>query len=343
MKGRTRDPVAQARAEQAGIWCLRLSEGRLDAEGRAAFEAWLDEDAANRAAFERAVALWREVGAAENAPEFLPLRVEALNGVRRAQRQRWARRPGVRAVAAALAVLAVAAGTLWRLQAPDVYETAVGERRVVTLEDGSQLSLDAATRVDVRYRDAGRELRLRHGRARFGVAKDPLRPFSVTAGNRVVVATGTAFSVELVEARLHVVLYEGSVSVRDRLDSRARAEPLRLPGRDTPAESVLTPGRELVAALNAPIASVAPADPVRSRSWESGQLVFADEPLAAAVERVNRYASRRIELADAEVGKVRINGVFDAGDTGSFIEGVAAVFPVRVDAREDRTVLQLVR
>lgn len=337
MKDGTVDP--QAQAEQAGIWCLRLSEGRLDADGRAVFEAWLDEDAGNRAAFERAVAVWREVGAAEGMPEFLSLRVEALSSARHAQWRRWSWRSGLRAMAAALAVLAVLGGAWWRLQAPDVYETAVGERRVVRLEDGSQLSLDAATRVDVRYRDARRELRLRHGRARFAVAKDPLRPFSVTAGKRVVVATGTAFSVELVDANLRVVLYEGSVSVRDGAAGRTRTEPLRLLGQKLPADAVLAPGRELVAALDAPAARVAAVDLDRSRSWEQGQLVFANEPLSAAVERVNRYASRRVELGDAGVGRVRINGVFDAGDTDRFVEGVIAVFPVRVETDAGRIVL----
>lgn len=335
----TPDPDAQAQAEEAGIWCMRLSEGQLDADGQAAFEAWLGDDGANRAAFDRAVALWRELGAAEDSPEFLPLRVHALNGLRRAQRRRWAWRPRLHAAAAAAVLVVATAGVFWHLQAPDVYVTGVGERRVVALEDGSQLSLDAATRVEVRYDDDRRELRLQRGRARFAVAKDPLRPFSVIAGNRVVVAVGTAFSVELVNAQVRVVLYEGRVSVLGRASERARAEPLHLPGRATPAEQVLTPGRELVASLQAPVARVAAVDPVRSRSWESGQLVFADEPLAAAVERINRYTHRKLEIGDADAGRLRINGVFDAGDTEGFVEGITAVFPVRADLRDGRTVL----
>ncbi|WP_163071616.1 FecR domain-containing protein, partial [Acinetobacter baumannii] len=58
-----------------------------------------------------------------------------------------------------------------------------------------------------------RALRLLAGRARFEVAKDPRRPFAVTAGDRMVVATGTAFSIELFRAEMRVVLYQGSVSV----------------------------------------------------------------------------------------------------------------------------------
>lgn len=343
MKDRTFDPAATARAEQAGIWCMRLAEGELDAQARAEFETWLQADPRHRRAFDRAVATWRDVGIAEGAPEFLPLRVEALNGVRRAQRRRWAWRPGVRALAAAVVAVAIVAGALWRLQAPETYRTGIGERRVVALSDGSTLSLDAASRVDVRYARDRRELRLRQGRARFSVAHDPLRPFSVAAGNRVVVATGTRFSVELVEREVRVVLYEGSVSVLAGARGADRAQPLRLPDEAAPADAALVPGRELVASLDAPEARVAAADPVRSLSWESGQLVFVDEPLASAVERVNRYALDRVELGDADVGRLRVNGVFDAGDTVGFVEGVTAAFPVRADTRDGRILLSHAR
>ena len=45
-------------------------------------------------------------------------------------------------------------------------------------------------------------LRLESGRAAFDVAKDAQRPFSVAVGDRVVVATGTEFSVEKVNREI---------------------------------------------------------------------------------------------------------------------------------------------
>src|SRR3546814_16920388 len=81
------------------------------------------------------------------------------------------------------------------------------------LDDDSRLSLDANTRVRVKYSRAGRQLWLEEGRARFEVAKDPLRPFSVAAAGKIVVATGTEFSVELLGREPPVILYEGHVAV----------------------------------------------------------------------------------------------------------------------------------
>src|SRR3546814_17339617 len=41
----------------------------------------------------------------------------------------------------------------------------------------------------------------------------PLRPFSVAAAGKIVVATGTEFSVELLGRETRVILYEGHVAV----------------------------------------------------------------------------------------------------------------------------------
>src|SRR3546814_19363224 len=65
-------------------------------------------------------------------------------------------------------------------------------------------------------KEAGRQVELLAGRAKFDVAKDPQRPFTVAAGDKLVVAVGTRFSVELIDGQVRVILYEGQVEVRDR-------------------------------------------------------------------------------------------------------------------------------
>jgi transmembrane sensor len=328
----------EARLNEAGGWCLRLAEGELSAEERLRFDAWLDADPANREAFDDAVLVWRGLEAAAASPDLIAIRRAALDSFQRANRERWTRRLShhwrpAAALAACLA-MAVVFAAAWLQLAPKVYETGVGERRVAVLADGSKLSLDAATRVEVRYLRGRRELRLKQGRAKFDVAKDPLRPFSVAAGDKLVVATGTQFSVELLRRQVHVILYEGHVAVLARPSRGAPPAPLRLASRNAPADQWLTPGHELVATEDRTDARVAPTDLARALSWEGGQLVFADEPLASAVEQVNRYSQDKLAVGDPAAGAVRINGVFTAGDTAAFVEGVTGVAPVQ--AREVR-------
>ena len=353
MKKGVTDLDTDARLEVAAAWCLELADGSLAPAERAGFQAWLEADPENRRALEDAVGVWRAVGDASLTPELLALRRDALagfedanrarlQGSRRRRTGRW--RPAL-AAAACLALAVVGGGWIARFVfAPIDYRTGVGERRVAVLSDGSRISLDAETEVKVRYSGGARRLWLEHGRAKFDVAKDPRRPFTVAAADKLVRATGTAFSVELVQNQVQVLLYQGHVAVFSAMTG-ASAEPLRLATPAAPirasvfADEVLTPGRELVAAVGSDAARVTAADPVRSLAWEAGQFVFSNEPLAAAVERINRYSDRKLRIGDAAAGAVRINGVFTAGDTDAFIEGVTEIFPVRVHDTENELMI----
>lgn len=325
--------LSPERLEAAAAWCLELADGPLPDERQRAFDAWLVTSADNLAAFERSSNLWRQFGDAAASPELIDVRERALATFRRRNQWRWARRAMTgRAVAAVAAVLLIIGGTMWWAQtAPDIYRTGIGERRVVMLDDGSRASLDAATEVDVRMRGDRRELHLVSGRAKFDVAKDPLKPFSVRVGDKLVVATGTSFSVEMVNGKLRVILYEGRVVVLDRPAGGASSAEVR----GTDEEVALIPGRELVVGMSGQSrAHLAKADPVRSLSWEAGQLVFDDEPLNLAVGRINRYSTRRVELKGA-IGRLPVNGVFNTGDVEAFATGIEETLPVRVIRERD--------
>src|SRR6185437_15005809 len=77
----------------------------------------------------------------------------------------------------------------------------------------SQLTLDARSEVSVRYTSDARALTLVRGQAQFDVAHDVARPFSVTAEGHEVLATGTAFDVDLLGPKLLVTLLKGRVVV----------------------------------------------------------------------------------------------------------------------------------
>lgn len=330
-------------SEAAGAWCIRMAGAPLEPAEQADFDAWLAADAAHPPAFERALAVWGGLHAMEADAEVIAMRAEALEAMRDANAQRWARRPPRRAwhlaMATAACLLLALTIALWPGRSgPVEYATGLGERRTFMLEDGSRLSLDAETRVAVDLADDRRMLHLLAGRTKFDVEKDAARPFTVTAGGRTVVATGTAFSVELLGDKLHVILYEGSVAVvRGEPPSASRLLALkRSPGKDAIA---LVPGRELVATVKAPVApTIVEADVARSLAWEGGQLSFVDEPLGAVAERLNRYSRAKISIGDARAAAIEINGVFNAGDTNAFLDAAQMAYPLEV-RREGGTVI----
>lgn len=309
--------------EEAARWASRRAEGTRGADD-ATLAQWLSTPDHADALEVVDVALLSLADAA-GAPELIAMRSAALERARRSAAARWANADasvGQRGLLIAATVFVAITGAIlaWSMM-PASYATGIGERQVVTLDDGSRLSLDAATQVQARYSDNRREIWLRQGRAKFDVAHNPLKPFTVTAADKTVVATGTSFSVELVNNQMRVVLYEGSVDVLDEEPAGPRL-----------AARKLAPGEEMIAKIGgARDATTLTIDPARSRLWEGGQLVFDDEPMIVAVARVNRYAKAPIKLRGERIAELRVSGVFNAGDTDAFLDGVAALLPLRVE------------
>jgi transmembrane sensor len=324
--------------EQAGAWCARLSTGVLPPHLQAAFDRWIAEDPANAAAFGRALAVWRGLHEIGSSPEMIRQRTAALEALRQANRHRWSRGLSGRPkawLAAAASLLLVLLSIAW-LARPQPQEIATGlaERRALVLADGSRVSLDSETNLSVNMEREQRALRLVSGRAKFDVASDPTRPFTVAAGKLTIIATGTSFSVELVGAEVRVIVYEGRVAVL-RGPAPAPERLLQLKNHPTAATTNVTPGKEMIGDSAATVAPrVAALDIARSLAWEDGQLNFADEPLATAAERLNRYNSEKIVIGDPQTAAIRVNGVFNAGDSGAFVEAVSKVYSLRV-SRED--------
>lgn len=336
------DDMPLGHEEQAADWCWRIADRALTDAEQAEFDTWIRADPRHQQMFDEMVAVWKGTDAIAEMPGFLSLRAKALTTMESARDRDDAQPCGKRtgryhAFAAAAALVLMIFGSLWYFAGrPDVYGTDIGERRVVRLKDGSRISLDASSRVVVSYSEDRRALKLERGRAKFDVAKDPLRPFTVAAGNQAVVATGTAFSVELLRDQMRVLLYEGEVAVV------AQPSPGRVARQVRRARKTehLVPGQELVSSLSSGSVNVAPVKMERSLSWEDGRLDFVDEPLARAVERINRYTDTPIVVGDAAAARLLVNGVFDAGDTQSFIKGVTALFPLSAKYDETRITLR---
>ena len=180
----------QHRLEQAAAWRLRRAEAGASFEDE--FSSWLAQDPRNREAWRAVQAPWAALGQQATSPGVIRERSMALVLAHNAIRNnvlwpRRFRRPIAVAAAAAVALLAVAL-VFWQQTRPDVFRTGFGERHAITLADGSQLTLDSRSEVAVRYTSGARSLTLLRGQARFDVAHDVERPFTVTVDGRKVVA-----------------------------------------------------------------------------------------------------------------------------------------------------------
>lgn len=301
--------------EAAAAWRVRMfGEGEPDPAEAAAFDRWLSADPRHQDAFDRTSTAWDLLEPHAAAPEVINARRDALDYVRRAGADRWAsrltRRMSFR-IAAGVAAAAVIGAAAWPVfDDVDVYRTGFGERRQITLADGSVVALDSASRVKVRYTAEARRLTLLQGQARFDVAHNAVRPFSVDAGDRRVVATGTAFNIELLGRAVNVTLLEGSVVVAPSATPAATPVPLRA-------------GQQLVVTAGAVSPRVEPVKVEDATAWQRGKIVLDNVPLEQAAMRVNRYSDRKVVVGDADAAALTVSGVFQTGDPETFARAMA--------------------
>jgi transmembrane sensor len=337
------DPaVTDDMLEAAMLWRQRQDNGEWSVDDEAAFELWLQADERHALAYKEIGYLCGLIDQHAASPELIGARKEVLASAHRRASRRWTGRavvlrpPTRRAVAAVLVAGVVGSAGAWTLvERGVVYRTKRGERRAVILDDGSVLSLDAMSKVAVHFTKKERRLTLERGQARFDVAHDASRPFSVTAGDRQVIATGTAFNIDMLSPEVRVTLIEGRVIVR-----RQGRSPLQ-PAPSHSKAVALRAGQSLVAKEDGGATKVASADLAQATAWQQGQIVFNGEPLAQAVQRVNRYSSQKIAVADDTVGAITVSGTFNAGDTDAFIEAVNSFLPVHAVTGPDGIILEL--
>jgi transmembrane sensor len=224
--------------------------------------------------------------------------------------------------AAALLPAALLAGWyLW--PGGGAFETPIGATANIPLPDGSNVTLNTASRIRIALDDRQRRIELRSGEVFFDVAKDPTRPFIVDAGVRRIVAVGTKFSVRRDGSEVSVIVTEGAV--RFDADGAGLLE----------AGAVARTIGDEVAVENKTVREAEEA-----LSWRTGYLTFDETSLGEVAAEFNRYTPRPIRIASARLEDLRITGRFRATNTDAFIRVVENGFRVEVEAGEKEIVLR---
>jgi transmembrane sensor len=198
------------------------------------------------------------------------------------------------------------------------------------LRDGTRIELNTDTRIEVSYDEGARRVRLIRGEAWFDVAKHPTWPFLVSVDGREIRALGTSFIVRHDDIEeLSVTLVEGQISV-------AAIGPSDETRSQNPA--ILSPGQRFLVSQNRPPAVDRP-ELARITAWVHGRVEFDETPLGEAAEEMNRYSKHHITVADPDIGRLGIGGVFHAGDSDEFVRVVTAAFGLQTVRRGDDIVI----
>jgi transmembrane sensor len=320
----TTDPARQRASREATEWLIVLREEPEDRALRQQFEAWRDASPLNASAWETTARVTDLAAAvapvhadkwqpflAQRQGEAPPQPRRTRDGLFDSLRRRWALATLV-AVAAAAVAVAVVPAALLRLQADHLTSTA--ELESFALDDGSTVTLAAASAIAVTFKGSERQVRLIAGEAFFQVKPDPKRPFVVEADSVRTTVLGTSFDVRRDSDGVAVAVEEGIVQVASTASGTAER---------------LTAGDTVRVGWNGHSQRAKEA-PQLVAGWRNGQLLAQDRSLQDAVDQLRRYYEGAIVLTDASLGTRRITGVYNLADPEEALRGIARAHGAKV-------------
>lgn len=320
----------------AAEWFARRDAG-LSAEQEQEFQHWLDSDPRHGPALARLDAAWSTFGR--------PVRTGAADELFQELEIRATRRRR-RRMSAAVAVLAVliTVGSFWRVPREKMLATAIPQTAVILaptrqeLPDGSVVLLKEGAQIAQSFSGGFRRVELKLGEAIFEVAKDPLRPFLVSAGVVEVRAVGTAFAVEIAGRAVEVLVTEGTVLV----GAGERALDSSKSGRDGSefASSTVEAGHRALVDTASSVASpvvtpVTDTERDAQLAWRNRRVEFSGAPLDEAVALLNRETAdssrMQLDIQGSELKAMRVSGIFRTDNMDAFVLLLEAGFGVRAE------------
>lgn len=309
--------------DAAAYWFARVHSQQMNEAERQQFEDWRQADPAHELEYQRARGIW-------NASSMLGedrLRALAQEPQPAAPRRALPRRRLMAGLGFACVAAVVAGVVLPRWGAGDPsytahYQTKPGQRQQVSLPDASVVNLNTATELSVRLYADRRVVELASGEATFSVTPDASQPFYVEAGGTTVRVTGTRFNVLRDGDSVRVDVDSGTVEVKaGHWWDRSRV--------------VLGAGQGTRSLADGGLSSAEKVDVPARLAWHTGRAIYRDLPLSDAVSDLNRYGHAAIRVADPDVAKIRISGVFSVDNPKAFLDLLPAIAPVRVQAGAD--------
>ncbi|VFR44867.1 Fe2+-dicitrate sensor, membrane component [plant metagenome] len=311
------DPLATRAAQ----WLVLLTDDDGDARAQAqrGYEAWKREDprhAAAAADMERM--LGRLDGVRRDASRSAAR--AALQASDAAFHKRRRARRGIVALGLALALclpawLALQAWPVGYLMAD--LRSPAGQWRTQTLPDGTAVTLNSGSAVNVRFDAERRSLELVQGELLVDVAKDAQRPFLVSTVHGTIRALGTRFVVSRHAEFTELSMIESRAGVQ----TAAQREAGSLPELEVAQGQRVRIGADGLG----PVESIDAGS--LSDAWRHHQLVVSDRPLAAVLEELARHHRGSLRYAAGDLVGRRVSAVLPLDDTRQALRLLQAQFP----------------
>lgn len=305
--------------QQAYDWIVKLETGAMLNGDEERFIEWLSKDEAHGLAFAQAEQTWLLMKDASALPKLAFVHksnddtAEKITKRIPSKWQLWS-------LAASFLILSftiIFGNSLWIPITADYY-TSTGERAKHLLSDGSIITLNTGSAIEVSMNEASRKINVIAGEIYVAVAPDRQRPFVVKAGNMQVTALGTEFMVHKRQNQDSLVIVtEHSVKV-ENTDNSASSLVLDV------GESVT------LAKEQKQFSTKKKVNYLRKTAWLKGKYVFTEQSLGTVVTELSRYHKGKIVILDDSVKTLTLNGVLDLDEPYTSLQNLSYTLPIKV-------------
>ena len=297
--------IGSAVAEQAVSWLIEMQDGALSPRRQQAWEQWLQAHTEHQRAWEHIQRINQRLRGLSS-----PLAHAALNAPKTSSR-----RQAMKLLLLLGAGSALTYGLRDQLPVTPLladFSSPVGQRRKLQLHDGSQIQLNTASSVDVKFDAQQRVIRLLEGEILLTSAQDS-RPLQVLTAHGSLQPQAARLNVRQFSNHTEIAVFSGRVRLTPTVHS---GPPLWVEPHQQ-----LSFNRQ---AWNPP----RPLD-AGSGAWSDGMLVAAHMRLADFLAELARY--RRGQLnCDPKVADLLISGTYPVDDSERVLELLAVSLPVRI-------------
>lgn len=195
--------------------------------------------------------------------------------------------------------------------------SATGKWESRVLADGTRMTLNSASAVNLHFDAQRRVLELVQGEILVDVAKDPERPFIVETVHGSIRALGTRF----------VVSRDSDATVLSMLESRVEVRTFKADPRQIDAATVVSAGQRVRMTAN----GVGPIEQIDARSiadsWKFHQLVVQEQSLPEVLDALDRYRPGVISYDRAQIESIKVTALLPLDDTGRALTLLNHSFP----------------
>ncbi len=330
--------------EQAGAWIVLIDQRPLSYDEKAELNQWLARSTYHRDYFAKLAKNWDAMAMLEELAVLFPLpevEPDKVTTKQRGRLRRWFQLEGnwsLPAFAVSTVFASVLTLVVFLAIAPEqkTLMTAVGENKRFELSDGSILTLNTGSQVEVDYQRGVRQVSLVRGEAHFDVTKNPDRPFVVYAGEGLVWAVGTAFNVRVNHTGVNVLVTEGRVKVYTDVNDQHVLPSLvpavtQVADNTLVSEALVDAGQSLQYSQHIGAIEPLAEDQIeKETAWQHGALVFKGETLEQAVSEIARYTEKRLVIVDPVIKSRRVGGHYQTNDVDALLAALAQGFSIEV-------------